>query len=278
MRYAICNEIFDAEKWPWERVCAFCREMGYQGIEVAPFTIAPHASLIDAELRAAMRKVAERMEVQIIGLHWLLANVASERQLYMTHPDREVRANTADYFVQLTRLCADLGGHVMVIGSPKARNLLPGVSRDEAMQYAREVFTPCLDLAAERGITLAIEPLGPKETDFLNTAADGVELIERVGHPNFRLHLDVKAMTSEATPIPKIIADCAKHLAHFHVNDPNLLGPGMGEVKYEPIIAALREAAYDGYLSVEVFDFSPGAEEIASRSIRYLKQVCGDRT
>jgi sugar phosphate isomerase/epimerase len=274
MKYAICNEMF--EKWPWERVCSFSREMGYHGIEVAPFTIAPHVSLIDAELRLAMRKVAERMELEILGLHWLLANVASDRQLYVTHPDADVRANTSDYFVQLTQLCADLGGKIMVIGSPKARNLLAGVSREQAMQYAREVFSPCLDLAAERGITLAIEPLGPAETDFLNTATQGIELIELVDHPNFRLHLDVKAMTSESSPIPQIIHNSAKHLAHFHANDPNLLGPGMGEVKFEPIIAALKAVDYDGYLSVEVFDFKPGPENIASQSIRYLKKVCGD--
>jgi sugar phosphate isomerase/epimerase len=274
MRYAVCNEMF--ENWPWERQCAFARELGYHGVEIAPFTFAPHATLITAEMRAHVRRVAERMDLEILGLHWLLANVASDRQLYVTHPDRSVRENTAEYFVELTKLCADLGGHVMVIGSPKARNLLPGVSRDDAMRYAAEVFTPSLELAADNKITLAIEPLTPAETDFLNTAADGIELIERIGHPNFRLHLDVKAMAGgESLPIPQVIRNSKKHLAHFHANDANLLGPGMGEIKYEPIIAALREVGYDGYLSVEVFDFKPGAERIATESIRYLKRVCG---
>jgi sugar phosphate isomerase/epimerase len=204
MRYAVCNEMF--ENWPWERQCAFARELGYHGVEIAPFTFAPHATLIAPDVRAQIRRVAERMELEIVGLHWLLANVASDRQLYVTHPDRTIRDNTAEYFVELTRLCADLGGRVMVIGSPKARNLMPGVSRDDAMRYAAEVFTPSLDLAAANGITLAIEPLTPAETDFLNTAADGIELIERIGHPNFRLHLDVKAMSGgESLPIPTVI-------------------------------------------------------------------------
>ena len=276
MKYAICNEIF--ENWPWERVCSFCREMGYHGIEVAPFTIAPHVGAIAPEIRTAMRKAADRMELEILGIHWLLANVVSDTTLYVTHPDADVRMNTSAYFFQLTQLCADLGGRVMVIGSPKSRNLLPGVTRDDAMRYAREVFTPCLELAAQHKITLAIEPLGPKETDFLNTVAEGIELIERINHPNFRLHLDVKAMSSEPTPIPEIIKQSARHLAHFHANDPNLLGPGMGDVKFEPIIKALDDADYDGYLSVEVFDFKPGAEKIASESIRYLKKVCRDRS
>ena len=276
MKYAICNEIF--ENWPWERVCAACRKLGYTGVEIAPFTIAPHVGAISAETRAAMRRVADRMEVDILGLHWLLANVVSEQQLYVTHPDPEVRLNTSAYFFQLTQLCADLGGRIMVIGSPKSRNLLPGVTREDAMRYAREVFTPCLDLAARNHITLAIEPLGPRETDFLNTAADGIELIEQINHPNFRLHLDVKAMSSEAKPIDQVVRDGKEHLVHFHANDPNLLGPGMGDVDFAPIIKALKEVKYDGYLSVEVFDFKPGAERIASESIRYLKRVCGDKS
>src|SRR5436190_6397809 len=147
MKYAVCNEMF--ENWPWERVCAFAHELGYHGVEVAPFTVKPHAALITPAERAFLRRSAERMELEIIGLHWLLANVASDRQLYVTHPDRSIREDTAEYFVELTRLCADLGGHVMVIGSPKARNLLPGVSREDAMRYAAEVFTPSLDLAAK---------------------------------------------------------------------------------------------------------------------------------
>src|SRR4051812_41316292 len=96
------------QNWPWERVCAFARELGYHGLEIAPFTFAPHAALIDAPTRAHIRRVAERMELDLLGLHWLLANVASDRQLYVTHPDRLVREDTADYFRQLTQLCADL--------------------------------------------------------------------------------------------------------------------------------------------------------------------------
>jgi sugar phosphate isomerase/epimerase len=198
--------------------------------------------------------------------------------LYVTHPDEEIRANTADYFLQLTQLCADLGGRVMVIGSPKARNLLPGVTYEQALRYAKDVFTPSLDLAAENKITLAIEPLGPSETNFLNTAADGIELIGMVNHPNFRLHLDTKAMSTEQATVPQVIRKSERYIAHFHANDPNLLGPGMGNMNFVPIIAALREVGYDGYLSVEVFDFKPGAEFIASESIRYLKKVCGDKS
>jgi sugar phosphate isomerase/epimerase len=274
MKYAICNELF--ENWPFEQVCDFVKSIGYHGVEIAPFTLAPHVLKITPEQRRHIRRTAQRRGLEVVGIHWLLANVVSDAPLYMTHPDPKVRRNTSNYFVQLTKLCADLGGRIMVIGSPKQRNLMPGVTREQAMDYAKDVFTPCLALAARSGVTLAIEPLGPAETDFLNTAADGMELIRRVNHPNFRLHLDVKAMSSEASPIAQIIKESARDLVHFHANDPNLLGPGMGEVKFEPIVAALKDAGYDGYLSVEVFDFKPGAQHIAQESIRYLKQVCGE--
>lgn len=268
MKLGICNELFAG--WPWEKLCDFVRSVGYQGIEVAPFTLADRVESIPAQHRAALRETAESRGLEIIGLHWLLMTPPG---LYITHPEAGIRRETARYFIELVGLCADLGGEAMVIGSPKQRSLLPGVKRDQAMGYAADVFTPCLERAAKRGVTLAIEPLSTRETDFLVCASDAVELIERIDHPNFRLHLDVKAMSDEDKPIPQIIRESAKHLAHFHVNDPNLLGPGMGEIGYEPIIAALRRAGYDGWLSVEAFDMQFGAEKIAKSSLEYLKAL-----
>lgn len=270
MRFAICNELF--EGWPWERVCDFVRGLGYEGLEVSPFTLADSAGQVSPARRAELRRSAESRGVEVLGLHWLLVKPPG---LYITHPDAAVRRRTSDYFRQLVDLCADLGGNVMVIGSPKQRNLMPGVSRERAMGFAEEVFRPVLDPAAGRGVTLAFEPLGPAETDFVNTAAEAIELIRRLDHPAFRLNLDVKAMSSEPTPIPEIIRASKAYIAHVQVNDPNLLGPGMGDVKYEPIVAALREVGYDGWLSVEAFDFKAGAERIARESIDYLKRVVG---
>ena len=268
VRYAICNEIF--EPWPWERVCDYVRGLGYEGLEVAPFTLADSADQVTPQRRTELRRAAEARGVEVLGLHWLLVKPPG---LYITHPDAAVRRRTADYFRQLVDLCADLGGRVMVIGSPKQRNLMPGVSREQAMEYAAQVFGPSLDPAARRGVTLAFEPLGPAETDFVNTVAEAIELVKQVEHPNFRINLDVKAMSSEARPIPDVIRSAKGYVAHVQVNDPNLLGPGMGEVKFEPIIAALREIGYDGWLSVEAFDLKPGAERIARESVEYLKQV-----
>jgi sugar phosphate isomerase/epimerase len=246
-------------------------QLGYDGVEVAPFTLADRASEISEQRRRDLRNAALRAGVPVVGLHWLLVKPEG---LYVTTPDDAVRNRTADYFVDLVRLCADLGGNLMVIGSPKQRNLLPGVTRERAMGYAKQVFEHALPEAVRCGVTMAIEPLTPRETDFINTAADGIELIQAVNHPNFRLHLDVKAMTgSETRPLPDVIRSSAKYLHHFHANDSNLLGPGMGEIDHRPIMKALKEIDYRGYVSVEVFDYRPGAENIARASLRYLNQV-----
>ncbi len=266
---AICNETFG--DWDFPRVCEFAARLGYDALEIAPFTLAPSAFEVDAQRRRDLRRSAESAGIAIAGLHWLLVKPPG---LYLTTPDDAVRNRTADYFLELVRLCADLGGKVMVVGSPKQRNLLPGITRERALGYAREVFERALPEAERCGVTLAIEPLTPKETDFINTAADGIELVEAIHHPRFRLHLDVKAMCgSETRPIPEVIRASATHLAHVHVNDPNLLGPGMGEVDHRPILRALREIGYTGYISVEVFDYRPGPEKIARDSLAYLRQA-----
>ncbi len=120
-------------------------------------------------------------------------------------------------------------------------------------------------------VDLCLEPLAPSETNFLNTCDQATDLIRRVDHPRLRLHMDVKAQSSEAgTTVPDLIRRHAPRAGHFHAQDVNLRGPGMGAVDFGPILAALVESGYDRWVSVEVFDFSPGAEETARQSFACL--------
>ena len=272
MKFAICHELF--EGWDWERQCEFIAKTGYQGIEVAPFTLAPRIGDVPPEMLEAMREQAEAVGLKIIGLHWLLAKTEG---LYLTSPDEAVRQATSDYLIQLGEACAALGGTVMVHGSPFQRNLLPGVSREQAYEYAADVFSRCLPTLAKLNVNICMEPLTTKETDFVLTCADAMELIEKVDQPNFVLHQDVKAMLgSEADSIPVLIHRYRGKIGHFHVNDSNLLGPGMGETDFHPIIRALVETGYDGWVSVEPFDYSPGCERIARESLEYMQRVLSD--
>ncbi len=269
MKFAICQELFEDK--PWEDQCRLIADIGYTGVEVAPFAIADDmASVADSQL-TSMRKTAEEYGLQIIGLHWLLAKT---KGLHLTSPDAAVRQRTADYLKRLANACGLLGGRVMVFGSPAQRSLQPGVSTDQAMQFAADVFQEAMPVLSEKGCALCMEPLTAKETDFINTCADAVELMKLVDHPAFVLHQDVKAMLgAETDTVPALIHRYKDVCGHFHVNDTNLLGPGMGDTDYRPIMRALRDVNYPGWVSVEVFDYSPGAEKIARDSLSYLQRV-----
>ena len=267
MKFAICNEQF--EGWEFDRVCRFVRSVGYEGLELAPFTLAPSITDVSPQRRAELRLQADDAGVELFGLHWLLAKTEG---LYLTSPDASVRRRTAAYLGSLAEACHDFGGTVMVFGSPKQRSLLPGVSSDQAYGWAAETFRDAMPAIADCGVTLCMEPLSPAETDFVNTCADGVRLGAMVNHPNFVLHLDVKAMSSEQTPVPELIRLHGGSAGHFHANDANLRGPGFGPIDFVPIFRALRNAGYNRWVSVEVFDYTPDPETIERQSIDYMQR------
>jgi sugar phosphate isomerase/epimerase len=267
MKYAICNETF--LDWPHKRAFEFAAGCGYTGIEIAPFTLGSSVLEIAAPRRAEIRRLAAATGLEVVGLHWLLAKTSG---LHLTSPEPDVRRRTANYLAELARLCRDLGGAILVLGSPQQRNLLPGVTRAEGMKYSADVIERALPALEETGTVLAVEPLSTADGNFLLTAAEGVELVRRIGSPHCRLHLDCKAMSSENTPIPELIRHHRDDLVHFHANDPNLKGPGFGELDFKPILAALEEIGYVGWVSVEVFDYTPGPERLARESIDYLRR------
>lgn len=268
MKLALCNEMF--EDTPFDEVCRLAVKHGYEGIELAPFVFAKDVKDISPDDRRQIADTAARYGLEIIGLHWLLAQTEG---LHVTAPDVDVRNRTTDYLKQLVRFCVDVGGRVLVFGSPMQRNLLPGVTFDQALDFAAEVFTPVADMAKQEGAMIAFEPLSHEETDFGGNIADGIRIVEKLDHPNFRLHFDARAMSYESTPLHELVRAHAPLIEHVHVNDPNKLGPGMGDLDLIPMIHELRRVGYNGYLSVEVFRIDPGAETIAQESADYLRNA-----
>jgi sugar phosphate isomerase/epimerase len=268
MKFAICNEIF--KDWKIEDVFNHAARLGYAAIEIAPFTLANSVMDISVGERRRIRDSAAQNGIAIAGIHWVLVKPEG---LYINHPDPAIRGQTARYFCELVDFCADLGGKIMVVGSPKQRNVMPGVSPEQASEWAANTFSAAVAKAEQRQVTICFEPLAPVETNFINKAEQAIEFVEQFKSLAFKIILDVKAMCSESKSIPQIIKDSWPHFAHFHANDKNLKGPGSGEVNFEPISAALKEVGYDGYVSVEVFNFDEGAEAIARNSIEYLKRV-----
>ncbi len=268
MKFAICNEVF--EGWKLEDAMTYAARVGYDAIEIAPFTIAPRVTDINAKERMRVRGVAEKAGLEVAGIHWVLAKTQG---LHLTHPHEPVRARTSRYFQALVDFCADLGGRVIVVGSPRQRSLLPGVTQAQAWAWAAETLRPAIALAEKRAVSICIEPLAPIETDFINTAHDAIRFVRQFGSPSAKIILDVKAMCSEARPLTQIIRHSAPDFAHFHANDRNLKGPGFGDVDFRPIASALREVEYNGYVSVEVFNFEEGPAAIASRSLACLREA-----
>ena len=178
IRLGICNELF--EGWEFGQVCRTVKALGYEGLEIAPFTLAPRITDLTADRRRELRAMVEDAGLATIGLHWLLAKTEG---FYLTSPDPEVRRRTGDYLVALAEATRDLGGSLMVLGSPKQRDLLPGVSHDQAVGYALEVFRRIMPAIGAMGVDLCLEPLAPSETNFLNTCAQANALID-AGEPS----------------------------------------------------------------------------------------------
>ena len=269
IRFGICNELF--EGWDLGRLCDEVKGLGYEGLELAPFTLAPTITDLTAERRREIRSTIEGAGLAVIGLHWLLAKTEG---LHLTSPDPAVRRRTTDYLIALTEATRDLGGSLMVFGSPKQRNLPTGVSREQGMEFAVDVLRPVLDRLDACRVDLCMEPLAPSETDFLRSIAETEDLLNRLDHPRAKLHLDVKAMSADTGgSVVDLIRAHAANAGHFHANDVNLRGPGMGDIDFAPIMATLVESGYDGWVSVEVFDYEPGAVETAKQSIETLRKA-----
>ncbi len=267
MKFALCNELL--REWSFERQVDFASGLGYDGLEIAPFTLADSVLEIPTAERARLRGILGEAGLAMPATHWLLVKPEG---LHISSPDEILRKRTSDYLAALADFTADLGGSVMIFGSPKQRSLLPQVSLEQAREWSRETLLAALPACAERGVTLCIEQLSTAETDFLTTLEEVAEFVDYVDHPNCGLMLDVKAMSSLGVPLPELIRQYGPRAKHFHANDANLQGPGFGEVDYLPIFRILAEIGYEGWVSVEVFDYSPGVERLASESLRYLQK------
>ena len=270
MRISICNELFQG--WPIERVFDYAAQMGYDGVEISPFTLADSVLDLSPKRREAIRRAAERSGVEIVGLHWLLAKPEG---LYINHPDEIIRIRTQEYIEALIHFCADIGGKLLLHGSPHQRTVQEGWDHGEAWNFAKETFDVCLKVAHKRNVIYCIEPLLRTSTNFINTVDEALRLVREINHPNFKMMFDSRnASVQERSLIDALLlALRSGHLRHIHVNDANGKGPGFGETRFTPILKALTEDGYRGYISVEVFPFDPDPETIASRSIGYLRGI-----
>ncbi|MDO5309448.1 MAG: sugar phosphate isomerase/epimerase family protein [Planctomycetia bacterium] len=282
MKYALCNEMFD--NWSIENQIQAIASWGYDGVELAPFSLDPsfvsgntptmELSRLDSSIKQRVLTATKDYGIQTSGLHWILAKTSGYS---LTSDDSQVRARTAEYLGQLAELCAELGGSYMVFGSPQQRHILKGQNRKEAIDNAAHTIDLVAPTLEQTGVYLALEALAPTETNFLNDAEETIGFIKRLTDSKWvTLHLDCKAMyCGEYRPIEDVLRYAASEIkmVSFHANDPNLQGPGFGRLDFTSIMQVLQEIGFDGWIAVEPFDYSPGVVPLGRKSIEYLKTV-----
>ena len=270
MKISICNELFRG--WPMDRIFSYAAQLGYDGIEIAPYTLADSVTEISHEKRKAIRRAAEENGIEIIGLHWLLVKPEG---LYINHPDEFIRIKTQEYIEALIHFCADIGGKVLIHGSGHQREVQEKCTFREAWEWARETFEACLETARKRNVIYCIEPLTRASTNFINTVEEALRMVKEIRHPNFKMVFDCRSATAHEESIITALLRAleSRALYHVHVNDATGRGPGFGETKFTPILKTLRENRYQRHISVEVFEYDPNPETIASRSIGYLRGI-----
>jgi len=268
---AVCNELWRDE--PIERIFDKAARLGYQGVEIAPFTLADSVEDIPAGRRREIRRAAESVGVEVVGLHWLFVSPAG---LHLTSPDAAVRRRSADYLCRLAEFCADLGGKVMVFGSPQQRSFSDGETYEAAFARAVETLGWVAPTLRDVGVVLCFEALSPAETNFVNTAEQAVALVEAVGAAGaVEIMLDVKAMSFMPEGIEQTIRRFGGRARHFHANDPSGKGPGMGDLDFAGVLRVLKESGYSGWISVEPFDYRPDPDTVARVGIETLRTAFG---
>ena len=269
MRIALCNEVLAG--MPLERQCEYAARLGYDGLEIAPFTLSASPQKISAAEAAKIRATVEASGLVVTGLHWLLVKPEG---LSLTDPDTAVRARTIEVMIRLTALCAELGGAVLVHGSPKQRQIAPGETHALALARLQDGLAQVASAATKAGVIYCIEPLSRNETALVNTVAEAAELVRSIDQPGLRTMIDCSAAgLTETCPIPSLIDRWLPTglIAHIQVNDPNRRGPGQGEMKFAPILAALKRHDYAGTIAVEPFDYLPDGPAVTAFSAGYMR-------
>jgi sugar phosphate isomerase/epimerase len=264
-RHAICNEVF--ENWDFTESCKSIRAAGYAGIEIAPFTLAEDPGSIPVPKRQEYRSIISSEGLEFAGLHWLMV---SPKGLHVTTPDKALRDRSWAHVRKLVDLCGDLGGGIMVFGSPKQRATTEGASVHDARNRYRDGLAEVAPQAHQRGVTILIEALPLQECDVVTSLEEAVGLVREINQPAIRTMFDTHNAVNETERHAALVDRYFDYIRHVHVNEMDGRHPGTGEYDFKPVLDVLRRRSYRGWVSLEVFDFKPGADTIARESIDYL--------
>jgi D-psicose/D-tagatose/L-ribulose 3-epimerase len=266
MRHAICNEMFQG--WAFADAAKFVSSTGYTGLEIAPFTLAENPSDITPARRAEYRGILQSEGLTFVGLHWLMV---SPKGLHVTTPDAALRERSWQHIRHLIDLCADLGPNgVMVFGSPAQRSATDGSTVAEATARYADGLANVAPQAGQRGVTILVEALPLEQSNVVTSLAEAVSIVRQIGSPAIQTMFDTHNAVNETEPHPALIEKYFDVIRHVHVNEMDGRHPSKGDYDFKPVLRALERLSYKGWVSLEAFDFSFGAETIARESIDYL--------
>lgn len=267
MKLSLCNEV--VRELPFAEQCSLAASLGYQALEIAPFTLSGQPQQIGSGEVAAVRRALGDAGISCSSLHWLLV---APQGLSITTADAAVRVKTVEVMRRLVDLAAELGAPVLVHGSPLQRDL-PAGDEAAARERAIDCFRAAGEAAAAAGVTYCIEPLAKRETNFINRLEEAAAIVEAVGLPALRSMVDCSASALEEASVPALLDKWLPGdlVAHIQVNDPNRRGPGEGDLGFLPILQALERHGYDGWVAVEPFIYEPDGPTCAARAAGYLQ-------
>jgi D-psicose/D-tagatose/L-ribulose 3-epimerase len=271
VRIALCNEVI--APMPFPQQCEYAAKLGYDGLEVAPYTLSEEPHRLGTAQLAAARVAAADAGIAITGLHWLLVKPAG---LSISTRDDAVRRRTLEHMFALVDSCAELGGRYLVHGSPNQRRIDAGDTRTAALARAQDCFAAVAEHAEKSGVVYCIEPLAVEHTPLINTLEEAARMVEAIGSRAVRSMLDCSAAgRMETAPLAALVDRWLPKgiIAHVQLNDRNRRGPGQGELKFAPLFAALGRHGYAGDIAVEPFDYVPDGPGAAARAIGYVRGI-----
>jgi sugar phosphate isomerase/epimerase len=235
---------------------------GFEYLELGTTEI---ASLSDADFESAVTHLRQ------VGLPVPATNLFLPATLKVTGSAID-RAEQTRYLQKAFARLSRLGTGIVVFGSGGARRVPEGFSQDEAFKQLVEFGRRAAVEARSHNITIAIEPLRRQETNIINSAAEGLELVKAVDHPNFQLMIDFYHLASERED-PAIVLTAREHIRHLHMANPQgrVFPLAWEEYEYGPFFANLRRIGYDKRISVEASTTDFPNE--APRAIALLRQA-----
>lgn len=271
MKYSLCNELFG--KMPILDSARIAAAEGFSGLEIAPYTV--FGDFSPAAFRSGSRSLREAFAqtgLAFAGFHWLLLGPEG---LHATTADAAVRRKTWDHVRRLLDASGELGGGVLIFGSPRQRSSTGGRTASEATATLTEELAAIGPYAAERASKILIEALSSDQSDVVNTLAEAERLVAAVNSPGVGGMFDFHNTGDETAAWDALIRAHRNLIAHVHVNEPDGSAPRRGGADFRPGFGALRETGYAGWISVEIFSEPPDPAATIRESMALFRSLEG---